>query len=403
MIRGFLTTLIALACCSAAHGADGLIELTVHGQLIQGKQVAHDRKKCWLADTEGRLTEISLDSVTAFRQINPKFAPIATMELRDRLRKELGSKFEVEIRGNYVVCAPPGRARLYADLLDKTSHEFESYFRVRKFSLTTVDYPLVAVVYPTKAEFFERCQADGVPTADTLRGYYHPQSNRILYFDDVADMSGQVAMQPPAPGKLSPVAVKRPGKGTPQDHYDAQAPIDALHRDTTVHEAIHQLAFNTGLHSRVGENPLWMVEGLAMQFEHGRPDGQALRSGKSGINLSRLQNFDNYRRERRQEGSLVQLISGEHLFRSAPVDAYSEAWMLTYYLIQTRPVKYGYYLQTLSARGAVADYSTEQRLLDFKSNFGEDLAWFEIEFLRFAEETAQKNLDSPKKGGKSGR
>src|SRR5262245_20690259 len=40
------------------------------------------------------------------------------------------------------------------------------------------------------------------------------------------------------------------------------ASTEAGLKDTMIHEATHQVAFNTGLHSRLGCNPKWVVEGL---------------------------------------------------------------------------------------------------------------------------------------------
>jgi hypothetical protein len=36
---------------------------------------------------------------------------------------------------------------------------------------------------------------------------------------------------------------------------------------TLQHEAAHQILFNCGLHVRGGQNPTWLAEGLATQFE----------------------------------------------------------------------------------------------------------------------------------------
>jgi hypothetical protein len=152
------------------------------------------------------------------------------------------------------------------------------------------------------------------------------------------------------------------------------------------------LAFNSGLHERTGEQPLWVIEGLAMQFESSLNSGGSGRAAKVDINESRLKSFAEYRATRRQPGALATVVSQDQPFRSSPIDSYGEAWMLSHYLLQTRPAKYSEYLKMLSARPIATAYSAEDRLGDFRSAFGDDLAWFEVEYLRYADNVVSKHL-----------
>jgi hypothetical protein len=117
------------------------------------------------------------------------------------------------------------------------------------------------------------------------------------------------------------------------------------------------------------------------------------------VNVPRLESFAKYRKEGRQAGALAQLIAGDEGFKSRPLDNYGEAWLLTDYLIETRSQKFGWYLQTLAARNPLEPYPAEERLRDFQANFGDDLAWLEVEYLRYAEKVAAEALESadPKK------
>lgn len=404
-LRAFLITAITLATCLTARGADGLIELTTAGKAIQGRKIAHDSSRCWLVDREGRLSEIDLSSVTAFRQVAPEYSSTPILEVRNRLRKELGREYEVVTRGDYVVCAPPGRANAYAELLDRVSRQFMAYFQVRKFELLTIQYPLVAFVYPTQQQFFERCRADGIAVSETLRGYYHPQSNWIIFYDEsgaaaepqvvATTAKARPKRESAAPRESKPKA--QPSKKDPvmEAHSTSSgATIEGLTRETTVHEAVHQLAFNCGLHERTGEQPLWIIEGLAMQFESSMGQDSSGRAAQADVNPSRLRSFADYRVTRRQPGALVQIISDDQAFRTSPIDSYGEAWMLSHYLLQTRPAKYAEYLKMISGRPIGTTYSPEERLTDFKSAFGDDLAWFEVEYVRFADNVMARELKS---------
>ncbi len=68
-----------------------------------------------------------------------------------------------------------------------------------------------------------------------LMGYYFPKTNRCVLFEVG-------------------------GGGTASTDWSET-------ERTIVHEAVHQLAFNTGVHERLADNPQWIVEGLATMFE----------------------------------------------------------------------------------------------------------------------------------------
>ncbi len=389
MLR-FLAFSLVLGAAPIAVGAP-LIELTSSGTAIQGRQLAYDKTVCWMTDIDGRLIQIPLSTVTEFRKIDPEFKARPLMDVRKALAAEFGSGFEIASRGRYVVAGPRGKADKFAVLFDQTSREFLQYLRVRKFQVADPDLPLVAVVFPTRGQFVAQCAKDDVTAGPALRGYYDQESNRVTLYDDPLEgsLAASTSGGPSAPAK-GPLR----SSTTPKQHVDANSgPMESseMARDTAVHEAIHQLAFNTGLHSRIGGNPLWVVEGLAMQFERGQGGYVKTRTSER-VNTPRLANFDVYRRERRKAGALAQMIASDDVFKNKPLDAYGEAWLLTNYLIETRSQKMGWYLQTLAARNPLESYPPEERLRDFQANFGEDLTWLEIEFLRYAEKVAAEAL-----------
>lgn len=144
------------------------------------------------------------------------------------------------------------------------------------------------------------------------------------------------------------------------------------------------MAFNTGLHHRIGSDPKWVVEGLATLFE---PDAVrknvASRSVATRINEERLQWFRQRVEPKWQSQRLVELISDDRAFDRSPLDAYAIAWSLTFYLNETQPANYARLLRVLKDRDPLTDYTADERLTDFRSIFGRDLARFEVGMLRF--------------------
>ncbi|HVJ68858.1 MAG TPA: DUF1570 domain-containing protein, partial [Caulifigura sp.] len=294
-------TVFFLALTAGLAVAAPMIELTSSGQPIRGRRIAHNKDACWLTDVDGRLIEVQVSTVTDFRKVAEEFQQRPVSEVRKALAAELGAGFDVAIRGRYVVGAPRGKADQFASLFDETSREFLQYLKVRKFQVEEPDLPLVAVVYPTRSQFVERCAKDDVHSGPVLRGYYDQRSNRVTLYDDPQEQA--VAISAPA-GKASGKGTARNASRTAQANSGPSTPAE-MSIETAVHEAIHQVAFNAGLHSRLGGNPVWVVEGLAMQFERGK-NGHVKTRSSERINVPRLANFDEYRRQRRKAGSLAQ-------------------------------------------------------------------------------------------------
>ena len=56
---------------------------------------------------------------------------------------------------------------------------------------------------------------------------------------------------------------------------------------------------------------------------------------------------------------------------------------LTFYLVETRPRKYAELLKIIAAKNPMFEYSSKDRVNDFKRVFGSNMKLMEAEFLRF--------------------
>ena len=155
-----------------------------------------------------------------------------------------------------------------------------------------------------------------------------------------------------------------------------------------IHEATHQVAFNIGIHPRVGQsNPRWIVEGLATVFEApGMRSSSLAKTPGAKLNLMRLHNFTDFVTHRRQPKSLAAFVQSDQTFAANVLDGYAQAWALTFFLVETRPREYAQLLHTVATRPAGEVYEDKQRLADFESAFGRDWVLLESKFLRFIEE-----------------
>jgi hypothetical protein len=166
----------------------------------------------------------------------------------------------------------------------------------------------------------------------------------------------------------------------------ALASVSGQTADTIIHETTHQVGFNIGIHRRIGQTPTWVLEGLATVLEPPglRSRGKAgSKSGNNTINAERLNWFHSEYEGHRQPGDLAKLIASDDMFKNQTLDAYSLSWAFTWFMTENpaRARKFVEYLQTLSERDPLQDYTPEQRLKDFQTAFG-DIAKLEVEFLR---------------------
>jgi hypothetical protein len=381
-----LGTLFALLLQAAVvQAGKPLLELKVGNDAYQGRSVARNEETCWLQSPDGRLTRLPLERVTEFRKVSPQFRSLSVTEARDQMSREWKG-FEVAAAGSYVVAAAPGKARAYAALLDETHRAFATFFSRRDFKLTQPEFPLVALIFPTEGAFAKYCELDGMGYAPGLRGYYNPDTNRIAFFEDDAAVSLS-PLQIPHGREFAPLdaldnatlADRRPGPQLP--------PVSAItpgssFRDTLVHEATHQLAFNMSLHTRIGDNPRWVVEGLAMIFERNAAGGgERHGSERQRVNEERYEWF--MQRTRANVLPVKDFIAADRPFGTATLDAYAESWALAFYLAERRPADYTKYLRAIQEHDPLVDYTPDERVADFQKAFGKDLDWLQVEWLRF--------------------
>jgi hypothetical protein len=336
---------------------------------------------------DGQLHGVMNDKVKKYRQVAPQFNVWSASVLRDQLRREFGKSYDVVGTRHYTVCAiGEKKARTYAETLEELYRSFHMYFSVRGFKMNEPEFPLVAVVFPEYGSFASYAQAEKVSVSQNLRGYYLNTSNRIALYEDANGLQSQNELPFDVPVRLGLEGGISPF--TPHLTSDFRArpweAIEATLKDTMIHEGTHQVAFNTGLHSRIGATPKWVVEGMATVFEAPGIRNSSANSGvKTRINRDRFIWFGNYSKSRRKPRSLESFLASDDAFKTDVLDAYSEAWAFSFFLIETRPRPYADYLRTIAARDPLLVYSAQDRVADFKQTVSKELPLLESEFLRF--------------------
>ena len=391
-MRRFAYLLLGLlACLPVGQAGETIdrrfIEISVGEEKFQGRQLVSDAQICWLMERDGRLRNINLSEVTSFKKLGNVFRPYTANELKTRLLKEFGKTYQVEASGYHAVVAPTGKEKACAKIVEMTSASFVSYFGRRNIKLDRLEAPMVTVVFPTQKEFLEYCEREGVKKVNGLRGYYSPSTNRVALFLE----------QPAKPAKafygdltLSESHFTREADRKVLQPFSRLTPYGApqtanTFQDTLSHETTHQMGFNCGLHSRLGDDPTWIIEGMAMLFEGdaNRDDARQRTTVSQRMNRERFTWFMEYQRSHRPKKALEEFLTSEALFQSNTLDAYSEAWALTFFLAETRSSNLSSYLKKLANRIDMGEYSAMKRLNDFKAVFGKDINHLEVQYLRF--------------------
>ena len=365
-----LLPLTLLFTAPANAGNKPLVELTdKNGDSHQGRIEAYTKSTITLMQTDGRLLDLNRRDVKSFRKIAARFKPKTTTEVASDIRNEIGKGYVVKTTQHYAVARPSGSKTNYGAVFENVFNAFHYQFRRRNIPLQKPEFPLVAIVFRDQKSFAGYAAKDGVRAVPGLLGYYHRRTNRVAIFESTRTAQ----LDHSAAGTSDVIAGNILGRGG----------VNANLADTITHETMHQVGFNTGVHSRRGRDPKWIIEGLAMTFE--APGFLATSGpGKSGtrINRERFIWFRNYQQSRRPAKSLRAFIEADGLFRSSALDAYSQSWALTYFFLDqpARSFKFRKYLNAMNARDT-SNYTAADRVRDFEQAFG-DIDRLEVEFLR---------------------
>lgn len=339
-----LAATLSFAECVPAAEHRFTVQLSLKQRTIQGTVLAsNDQQVCLLA-TDGELLSFHPDEASNFRRISDQFRPVERMELRRQLLQEFGPEFQVVATAHYLVVASPRKVANWSNRFEELYRGFVHYFRARGFSLTEPEFPLVAVAFPTAAEFHRYARQDGANIGSGVLGYYSPRTNRIVMYEQTSDL------------------------------------------ETIIHEATHQSAFNTGIHSRFALTPLWLVEGLGTLFEsRGVWDSQKHSQFSDRLHPGRLAQFRAFVESRRQTGTLAELIASDRLFQTDPGGAYAESWAFAFYLSEAEPAKFQQLLRQLATTTTKSPgmQTERERLQAFSKIFGSDLRMLETRFLRY--------------------
>ncbi|MHC2068769.1 DUF1570 domain-containing protein [Bremerella sp. T1] len=364
LLTGFLLGLHSTQNCTPKAEAQGptypvMIQLDLKNETIQATPVLASPQRVIMLGRDGQMWDFAPQSASNYAQLQTPFRPMRQNEMRGLLLSEFGQGYDVTGTGNYLVVHPAGQEDEWADQFEKLFRSFHHYFTVRGIQPVKSEFPLVAVVFPDFRSYQLYAAKDGMRVSPGTVGYYSSRTNRVALYD------------------------------VTHGHHDN--PMWQENMATIIHEATHQTAFNTGIHSRYAPQPKWLVEGLATMFEApGVWDSRNHPQFRDRVNKTRMLEFLEYMKTKRSPDSLAQFVATDDAYYNRPSTAYGEGWAMVFYLIETRPREFAAYVRKVATRSAEEEYTPQQRLADFQEAFGRDISQLESHFTRYISQLPNK-------------
>ena len=310
--------------------------------------------------TDGRIWMIQPDEIKSKSSNSKPFKGLDANKLGQSiiagLPKSAGTFRSIKSKDLLVVYnTSPAYASWVKSIYLRLNVAFKNFWKNKGVELGKPDVPLSVIIFKSKSEFDAYAKATLGSVQGNALAYYNVQSNQVVMYDltGIAKFGGRRAA---TSSQLNSI-LRQPG---------AEAMVA-----TIVHEAVHQIAYNSGLQKRFGPYPFWLNEGLAMFFEV--PDLKSKRGwhGIGKINNVRLNQIKLMLRGQ-QATFFDDILRGDERFRDPDqlLNAYAESWALNFYLIQRQPKNYIAYLKAITEMVPLSEPESDERVALFEKHFG---------------------------------
>ncbi len=321
------------------------VKIVTDGKTVLGRPLAMTQHEIIMLRRDGRMLDFGAREARTAEEVSNSFTPYSSLKMQSHFQKLFGDKYEVSRTAHYVVVHPRGMRRQWADPFEDLYNRFLHYFSVRGYTQRAPEFPMVVVVLRSRSEFNRVAIKDGLSNPNAYAGYYSQTSNWI---------------------------VTRHVENT-----------DAIN-STLIHEALHQYAFNTGIHQRWAATPKWCAEGLATMFEaRGVNNSRRHTAARDRVDQYYLGVLKQRLGKSPPEGLLESLVASDGMFDRDLELGYGLAWGLAWYLAETRQSQFNSYLQRIAARPRLEPYTAGDRVADFRRAFGIEFVMLQSHFVEY--------------------
>lgn len=361
VLRVMALSLLLLTLCPACKAADepaGLQRWTVSTDAgveeLEGRRAGVGRDGAVLIeDRAGRLRMFPAKAIEGHVVLDEPWVPCTSEELAKELLAGLGPEFTVTQTDHYLILANSSEeyAEFCGKMLEKVHTEFQKFMEGLGVEIKLPERHLPVLIFAAVAEFeayAEKLHPE-ISFTDTP-GFYTVRDNLVLLQDLTRNRSLRSA-----------AAIRRSLSDQP------------LQVATIIHEAVHQLAFNTGVQVRMADNPVWFSEGLSLCFEQPSPRTPLLWTRPNLVNARHHAEFVRLAENTELPISLSDLIQRDAFFQQAETAtaAYAESWALVTWLLRERPEQLGKWIQRLGQQRPLEPVTGAERAALFVDVFGD--------------------------------
>jgi len=286
-----------------------------------------------------------------------------------------------------------------ASMLERTYRTFIKQFREAGLRPRPLARRLECVLFAKHGEFLQYARRVDQLNTEWPAGYYSSQTNRIALFnyatspelkelvEEMKDLRMRVDRLSGATqndsSAWSDLTIAKRKLSRVERRYQTIGAWANIQQ--TIHEAVHQLAFNTGIQRRDVQYPMWFSEGLATCFETTHP---AVPFGPAHDNRNRRHRL----KQACLRGELYPLRDFVAM-KKPPEDghareiAYAQSWGLFHFLYNRRPDELRAYIRHMLLQPG--GKRNEQTLVhDFTKAFG-PVDKVSPEWLRYAKKLSR--------------
>lgn len=292
--------------------------------------------------------------------------------------------------------------QLQAERLERAHHQFMRFAGQTGLHPLPLRHKLVCVLFQHQNEYIAFAAEHDEVNARWISGYYAPRHDRVVFYNvesgsDVHHARHQLSEMEQNIASLRQQAAEARRAGDRHTAKKIDEHIGARERHlrqqqqrldghttnaiiaTTIHEAVHQLAFHTLIQHPHVHYPLWISEGLATAFETDRPSHAF---GPGHHHAARRETFTEMLRENRLLSlrDLAGITSRDALNGQAVSTVYHQSYALVTWLHRFRRDELREYLRLMRS-APPRPLSHNEHIKRFEQAFG-DIGRLERAWLR---------------------
>ncbi|HAD57793.1 MAG TPA: hypothetical protein DCG12_00925 [Planctomycetaceae bacterium] len=297
------------------------------------------------------------------------FRHLDRKQMAAQLLRKTGNGFRIEFGDNHIVCSDASElfTQYCVRLLNKTTAEYSRFFADSETPPRIMPDNMSVILFRTQSEFQAYAQKQHPDTDfSDVPGYYSVRDNQML---------------------IAAAAGDRDYRGAGDVLRKLKSRLRLV--ETVVHEAVHQLAFNSGLQTRYADTPVWLSEGLAVYFERASGTGQTLWIRPGGVSRIHLRGFKAAAASDHLAVPLADLFSSDNAFGTNPAAAYAESWAVIYFLARRDRAALDRLLKSMPTT-PMGKLAPQQRLKLIQDATGRSIEDLEKEVLRYMKTVRQR-------------